>query len=137
MLHTLMPLSLSPTFAHWSTWDLLTNVWILGACGLLLSCWLLIFRKRSSLARRLTAIEVALQSPNLNPEVQRELVHLLRPRRRVGLFKLAWIGVSIGIGWLLTKPDGHVFTVAVMVTAASFALLTLPLALREMDQRRG
>jgi hypothetical protein len=87
--------------------------------------------------RRLQSIEAALRNPNLTPETQRELVQALKPKpRRVG-FTLGWLGAVSGIGWLCTEPGGDAFKAAVVLTVASFALVTLPFALRELDGRRA
>jgi hypothetical protein len=88
--------------------------------------------------RRLEVIEAALRNPSLTPEVQRELAQMLRPAPRGRtIFAFGWIGVALGIGWLLTNPIGEDYNSAVFLTAASFGVVTLPLALRELEARRA
>ena len=87
--------------------------------------------------RRLDLLEQALRSPNLPPDTARELVAALKPPPRRATFTLGWLGAFLGIGWLCTEPRGDEFTWAVIVTVASFAFLTLPLALREVEARKA
>ena len=108
---------------------------ILGGVAIALVSGLRSSRERR---RRFEVIETALRNPALTPEVQRELAILLRPAPKGrALFSMGWIGVALGIGWLLTDPRGSDFDFAVMFVAASFAVVTLPLALRELEARRA
>jgi hypothetical protein len=50
---------------------------------------------------------------------------------------LGWFGVFGGIAWLCCDPRGDEFTGAVVLTVLSFALLTLPFALRELESRKA
>lgn len=97
---------------------------------------LIYFRWRDR-QRRLELLHEALRNPNLLPDVQRELVRALRPPRARLPFVAGWFGLFGGIGWLCTDPRGDAFSAAVVVTVAAFALVTLPLALRELDARRA
>jgi hypothetical protein len=111
---------------------------LLCSTGLLIVgtiCWLRI-RCREQ-ARRLDLIEAALRNPNLDRDVQRELVQALQPKPRRTGFVLGWFGAFAGIAWLCTEPRGDEWTFAVIVTVVAFALLTLPLALRELEIRKA
>lgn len=116
----------------------LTAMGVLAVLGAVLIVLIKSLQGGRERRRRLEAIETALRNPALTPEVQRELTQMLRPppKGRTS-FGLGWIGVALGIGWLLTDPVGSDFDFAVMLTAASFAVVTLPLALRELEARRA
>jgi hypothetical protein len=87
--------------------------------------------------RQLRLIEDMLRRGDLAPEVQRDLAQALKPKSRRPLFTFGWLGTVGGIGWLCTKPNGDAYTVAVVLTVVSFALVTLPFALRELEARRA
>ncbi|MGE3171583.1 MAG: hypothetical protein AB7O97_03090 [Planctomycetota bacterium] len=93
-------------------------------------------RRERARQRRHELIEQALRNPNLTPEVQRQLVQALQPPPRRGAFTLAWFGVFLGVTWLCFEPRGEEFVAAVLTTVGSFALLTLPFALRELEARK-
>lgn len=86
--------------------------------------------------RRLDLLQEALRNPSLSPQAQVELVRALQsnaPRR--WMFSLGWLGLFAGIGWLCADPHGDGLTTAIVLTVASFAFVTLPIALRELDAR--
>jgi len=88
--------------------------------------------------RRLELIEQALRSGNLAPEAQAELARQLRPAAARGwLFSLGWLGAFGGIAWLCLEPRHDQYVAAVVVTVFSFACITLPVALRELESRRA
>jgi hypothetical protein len=88
-------------------------------------------------ARRLDLLEAALRNPGLDREVQRELVQALQPKPRRTGFVLGWFGAFAGVAWLCTEPRGDELTAAVVLTVLAFAMLTLPLALRELELRKA
>jgi hypothetical protein len=86
--------------------------------------------------RRLDLLQEALRNPSLSPQAQVELVRALQPNSpRRWMFSLGWLGLFAGIGWLCTDPRRDELTAAIIVTVASFAFVTLPIALRELDAR--
>lgn len=88
--------------------------------------------------RRLDLIEQALRNPSLTPQVQQELVKALTPvQPRRLLFSIGWLGMFAGVAWLCTNPRGDEFNFAVAVTVGSVALLSLPIALRELEARKA
>jgi hypothetical protein len=87
--------------------------------------------------RQLRLIEDMLRRGDLAPEVQRDLAKVLEPKPKRTMFALGWLGTVGGIGWLCTKPNGDAYTTAVVLTVVSFALVTLPFALRELEARRA
>lgn len=116
----------------------LTAMGVLAVLGAVLIVLIKSLHGSRERRRRLEVIETALRNPALTPEVQRELTQMLRPAPKGHLsFGLGWMGVVLGIGWLLTDPVGSDYNFAVFLTAASFAVVTLPLALRELDARRA
>lgn len=86
--------------------------------------------------RRLELLQEALRNPSLSPQAQVELVRALQSNtKRRWMFSLGWLGLFAGIGWLCTDPHGERLTAAIVLTVASFAFVTLPIALRELDAR--
>lgn len=87
--------------------------------------------------RRLDLIESALRNPSMSPEAQRDLVRALQPPKWRVPFAIGWFGLFGGIAWMSCDPRGDAMVMAIVVTVMSFALLTLPFALRELDARRA
>jgi hypothetical protein len=98
---------------------------------------------------RLRVIEEALRSGNLDAGEKQELMSQLtgrRPRRRETeheprhagakfVFGIGWLGLFTGIA-LMTMGGDEPFQAGVFTAALSFALVSLPLALRELDGRQ-
>ncbi len=99
---------------------------------------------------RLRVIEDAIKSGNLEPDVKQELVGELtgrrphRPRPHVVpgpetrgkfVFGIGWLGLFTGIG-LMLMGERDVFEAGCLMTALSFGVVSLPLALRELDARK-
>lgn len=106
------------------------------ATGSVLAILMTVLRARER-RRRFELIETALRSQNLQPDVQRDLVRSLQPVRGRATFVLGWFGLFGGIGWMCTDPRADDMRVAVVVTVVSFAMLTLPFALRELETRKA
>lgn len=96
-------------------------------------------RMRST-SRRLDLIEKALQSGQLDPDMRRELVRALRPRASGWtnlVFGAGWLGI-FGFGTMLAlDPPRQEFFIALFGLVMSFGVVTLPLALREVEARRS
>jgi hypothetical protein len=88
--------------------------------------------------QRLQLIEKTLERQDLSAAERQELVRSLAQGtpRNSRLFVTGWLGLLVGIAWLLTEPGHPNFTVAVILTALGFGLVTLPLAQREIDRRQ-
>jgi len=98
---------------------------------------------------RLRVIEEAIRSGNLGPDAQQDLVTELTGRRRPRpapavpspaargrfLFGLGWLGMFLGIG-LMAIGDRDTFEPGAVIAAISFGFVSLPLAIRELDNRR-
>ena len=99
---------------------------------------------------RLRVIEDAIKNGNLEPDVKQELVGELtgrRPHRRRPhvvpgpeirgkfVFGIGWLGLFTGIG-LMLMGERDVFEAGCLMTALSFGVVSLPLALRELDARK-
>lgn len=87
--------------------------------------------------RRLDLLAAALRNPSLSPETQRDLVRSLQPTRGKWMFVLGWFGLFGGIAWLCCEPSGDDWKAGVMLTVLSFAMMTWPFALRELETRRA
>ena len=109
-------------------------VGILAALAIVVVNTVLRARER---ARRLELIEAALRNRSLLPETQRQLIEPLKPQPSRRLFVVGWLGAFAGVGMLCLGLEGFALWLAVNITALSFALITLPLALREVEARRS
>ena len=93
--------------------------------------------------RRLDLVAQALQSNQLDDRTKRELLAAVgaAPREaRIPLWTaLGWIGLAVGISLLIlgeTMSQRDLWAPGVLVTAVSFAVLSLPIAARELQGRR-
>lgn len=114
---------------------------VLGLGGMILAYAIFrgVERMRES-SRRMELIEKALQSGQLDPDMRRELAKALKPATG-GLSKLifsaGWLGI-FGFGTMLAlDPPRQEFFVALFGLVMSFGVVTLPLALREVEARRN
>ena len=87
--------------------------------------------------RRFELMEAALRNPSLSPETQRDLVRAMTPTRGRLLFTLGWFGLFGGIGWMCSDPHPSEMQSAIIITVVSFAMLTLPIAMRELEARKA
>ena len=104
---------------------------------------------------RLRVMEKALHSNQLDDETRRSIAHSLsgearrdRPLWLVSLYQgvvylcrhavfvCGWIGMFVGAA-LMIISDGEMFASGVMTALTSFGIVTVPMALREMEVRRG
>ena len=102
--------------------------------------WIVLHRQSIRAKERQTKLELlqqALNNPNVHRDTQEELLRDVRPTPGRLPFIIGWFGMFGGITWLCLGPYGEGFTIAVVCTVMSFALLTLPLAMRELDARRA
>jgi hypothetical protein len=135
--------SLSPAVAFtWSrlglpvTWS--TGNWATVVVFAWLFLVILASGRSKERRRRLDLIEQALRNPSLTPQAQQELVKALTPAQpRRLLFSIGWLGMFSGIAWLCTSPRGDDFNFAIATTVVSVALLSLPIALRELEARKA
>lgn len=91
--------------------------------------------------RRLDVLEEALRRPDMDSELRREVVNALKSGQTGGFscrhlwFSAGWLGMFAG-GGLAIFGNIHQSDVGLMILVASLAVVTLPLALRELDSRR-
>lgn len=140
-LHALAAL---PHAATWTTYGMQDSVgrsfllvtWVPVGLLLCIAVIVAIVSRARSRRRHLDLLQEALRNPALTPQAQVEIVRLLQPKTpRRWLFSLGWFGLFGGIGWLCSEPRGDELTAAIVLTVLSFALITLPLALRELEAR--
>ncbi len=103
-----------------------------------------VVRGRLALQRqRYRVVEMALQHPAVDRETQRQLLEvvaqptglfgrLFRPRT---VATLGWLGMFIGLG-CLASGDRDAEAAGPVIALISLGVLSLPLALRELDARR-
>ena len=86
---------------------------------------------------RLRVLEEALRNDSLDAEVKREIVRgLSGPRMPMRpLFGLGWLMMFVGAG-LLFMDERDTFAGGVVTLFIGIALVTLPMAIREMDARK-
>ena len=116
--------------------------------------FLALMRSRERRAR-LQVLEKALHSGQLDEETKRSLASSISgdPRRsrpewltslyqgivylcRHSIFVCGWVGIFAGVAMMLIGgPD--VFAGGVVTALVSFGIVTVPLALRELEARRG
>ena len=104
---------------------------------------------------RLRVMEKALEAGHLDDDTRAALVNSLSGRDRAerpqlmaslyqgvvylcrhAFFVCGWIGMFVGIGVMLVgEPD--IFAGGVITALVSFGVVTVPLALREVEARRG
>ena len=113
-----------------------------------------IFQNRArELREKLKILEEAIRSGNLDASMKRELVGELTGRRpqqpgpggqhaadRHGgwarlVFGIGWLGLFLGIG-LIAMDDRDTWQAGIAIASISFALVTLPIALKELDRDR-
>jgi hypothetical protein len=140
-LHALAAL---PHAASWSAYGMqnsggpsfLLVTWVPVGLLLCVAVLVAIVSRARNQRRHLDLLQEALRNPALTPQAQVEIVRLLQPRSpRRWMFSLGWFGLFGGIGWLCSDPPGDKLTAAIVLTVLSFALITLPLALRELEAR--
>ena len=89
---------------------------------------------------RLRVLEEALRNPEIDGETKRTIVNQLQAGGlpKLGsnaMFGIGWLGFFLGIGLLITDQR-DLFEAGAIVSTLGFALITLPLAYREIEQRR-
>ncbi len=93
-----------------------------------------------SRTERVALLRQALEHPALDDETKRQLIVTLAGHRWSGLFHpkalvaLAWIGIFIGIGCLVSG-DRDAEAAGPIIALISFGVLTVPFALRELEAR--
>lgn len=100
---------------------------------------------------RLRVIEEAIRDGHMDPATRQDLVAELtgrRPpapqtpanaqagRRTRWVFGAGWLGMCLG-GGLMMAGDRDAWEAGVVIIAIGFALVSLPLALREFERERG
>ena len=91
--------------------------------------------------RRIELIERALQSGVVDDATKRELLAAVANDTWYGAhgrpsFLFGWIGLFVGIGLIiLAMDDGELWKPAVIISAISFGVLSLPIAAREFHSR--
>lgn len=94
--------------------------------------------------RRLELIDRALEHGQIDPDTKRALLGAVvhRKERRSPLLVVGWLGMCTGVGMLLMvwiNPGGvyykpETWHAAIMITAISFGMLSLPIATRELSR---
>lgn len=120
-----------------TTFGLVLPVAVVGIAAVAAICILAMVQRSRERGRRLELIEAALRNPSLPAETQRQLIQALQPKPVRWPFALGWLGVFAGIGMLFLGLEGLPLWAVVNLTALSFGLITLPLALREVEARRS
>lgn len=116
------------------------QILILGSIVGLVSIAIAASHRQKLRMRQLELLEAALKSQQVPSDVQRELAAALGIQRRRPsrwMFASGWFGLFGGITWLCMDPHGREFIAAVVTTVMSFALMTYPFALRELEARRA
>ncbi len=91
--------------------------------------------------RRLDLVAQALQAGQLDERLRHELLGAVAapgPKTPIWVV-LGWLGLFAGIGLLIvaaTTNERDMWPAGIMVTAVSFAVLSLPIAAREMQGRK-
>ena len=116
---------------------------IVGLCGSMMLLFTLISRITERDKRRrkqLEILEEALKRGDMNADIRREVVAMLRSDRG-GFhwshipFGLGWLGLFAGGGLALLGNGPSAPTAGFTMLVASFAVITLPMAIREMTRR--
>jgi hypothetical protein len=97
---------------------------------------------------KLRILEEALQNERLDPRTRDDVYEVLTGRRPgtrpdpsdVGaqgrlLFTIGWLGLFVGGGVLVASRHNDTTEIGLVVLIASFGLLSLPLAMRELRSR--
>lgn len=94
--------------------------------------------------RRIELVETAVRSGAIDAATKRELVAAVtgerRPRRTAHpLFLVGWVGLFVGAAMIVISAQmghmEHMLAPGILVTAISFAVLSLPIAARELQAR--
>lgn len=99
-------------------------------------------RREQFRRRRLDLLEEALGRGDMDAELRREVVTALRTEQagrftwRHLWFSAGWLGMFTG-GGMAVFGSPRTVDAGLMVMLAAFAVVTLPLALRELDSRRA
>ena len=116
-----------------------------GLCGfaLLLTLVLKSSGRGKERQKRLEILEEALRSGDMDPQLRREVVGVLKSEQSRGFswmhvsFSLGWIGLFVG-GGLLFMGHSRAHELGGWLTLlASLAIVTLPLAIKELEARRA
>ena len=116
-----------------------------GLCGfvLLLTLVLKTNGRGRQRQKRLEILEEALRSGDMDPQLQREVVEVLKSEHSTGFgwghlsFCLGWIGLFVGGGLLVVGHSRAHEMVGWLTVLASLAIVTLPLAIKELEARRA
>lgn len=87
---------------------------------------------------RLRVLDETLKSGDLDPDTKRQIVQSLQggfPIRTI-LFSIGWIAIFLGVG-LIAADDRDAFYAGIVIAPIGFGIVTLPLALREIEARKG
>jgi len=107
-------------------------------------------RQHSERQKRLDILEKALERPDLDAALRREILGVLAREHEPQHRPAAWRSVSFGVGWLLFVMCGGVLALDFVgvvrnidertvgpLALLGLGLLSLPVALREMTRRDG
>lgn len=86
---------------------------------------------------KLKILEEAIRSGNVDPETKRTIIESLHGQtsRMRMMFGVGWVGLFVGVG-LLISDERDLIAPGAIVSAVGFALVTLPIAYRELEARR-
>lgn len=117
-------------------------------------CFVLLIVRMSIKAKerkdRLDLVHKALDHPSLDEQTRQRIVEALAPRSKWSLaenpdarnvflrnpvFSLAWIGLFFGVGMILIG-DRETVPPGIVIAIVSFAVVTIPFALRELESRK-
>jgi hypothetical protein len=92
--------------------------------------------------RRMELIERALESGSVDESIKKELLAAVTDKRRPGhrthpVFLLGWVGLCAGVGMMVIALNySYWWEPAILTTAISFGVLSVPIAAREIQSRR-
>ena len=91
--------------------------------------------------RRIELVERALENGAIDDQTKRELLGAVTNKRTPTgyhpLFLLGWVGLFAGLGMIgISMGNDHWLSPAIMTTAVSFGVLSVPLAARELQSRK-
>ena len=116
-----------------------------GLCGFVLLLTLVLRNSGRSKERRkrLEILEEALRSGEMDPQLRREVVGVLKSEQSGGFgwrhvaFSMGWIGLFVGGGLLVVGHGRTHEMVGWLTVLGSLAVVTLPLAIKELEARRA
>lgn len=109
-------------------------------CGFVIACVFGLLAVQMFLKdrqRRLGMLEQALKSDAIDAESKRMIVDSLNapswPIRKI-LFSIGWLAIFLGVSLMFGGRD--MFYVGIVVAPLGLGVVTLPIALRELDARK-